>query len=172
MQGVIGKIITLIYASVLMLALFTNEHNESGVIAKTLESLLRQVEENDEIILITNGCKDETEVIARSFEPRIAVINTPMPSKVNALNLGDQCAKTYPRIYMDADIRLAEGALGMIKKALASGHYLAVSPHPLMDLSRSSWAVKAYYDIWQAMPFCRSGMIGAGVYALSEEGRN
>lgn len=146
-------------------------HNESGVIAETLESLLRQVEECDEVIVISNGCKDETETIARSFEPRITVINTPIPSKVNALNLGDQCAKTYPRIYMDADIRLADGALGMIKQSLDVGHYLAVSPEPLMDLSRSSWAVKAYYDIWLALPFCQSGMIGAGVYALSEEGR-
>lgn len=154
-----------------MSAIILPAHNESGVIAETLESLLRQVEEDDEVIVISNGCKDETEAIARSFEPRISVINTPIPSKVNALNLGDQSARTFPRIYMDADIRLADGALGMIKKALVAGHYLAVSPDPLMDLGGSSWAVKAYYDIWLAMPFCQSGMIGAGVYALSEEGR-
>lgn len=146
-------------------------HNESGVITETLESLLRQIEEDDEVIVISNGCKDETETIARSFEPRISVINTPIPSKVNALNLGDQFARTYPRIYMDADIRLADGALSVIKKALAAGHYLALSPDPLMDFGGSSWAVKAYYDIWLSMPFCQSGMIGAGVYALSEEGR-
>ena len=146
-------------------------HNESGVIAETLKSLLRQVDEGDEIIVICNGCKDETEAIARSFEPRITVINMPIPSKVNALNLGDQCARTYPRIYMDADIRLADGALGLIKKPLAAGHYLAVSPEPLMDFGGSSWAVKAYYDIWLALPFCQSGMMGAGVYALSEDGR-
>ncbi len=146
-------------------------HNESGVIAETLESLLRQVDEGDEIIVICNGCKDETEAIARSFEPRITVINTPIPSKVNALNLGDQRARSYPRIYMDADIRMADGALGLIKKTLAAGHYLAVSPEPLMDFGGSSWAVRAYYDIWLALPFCQSGMMGAGVYALSEEGR-
>ena len=146
-------------------------HNESGVIAETLESLLRQIDENDEVIVICNGCTDETETIARSFEPRITVVNTPTPSKVNALNLGDQCARTYPRIYMDADIRLANGTLGVINQTLAVGHYLAVSPDPLMDFGGSSWAVKAYYDIWLAMPFCKNGMIGAGVYALSEEGR-
>ena len=146
-------------------------HNESGVIAETLGSLLRQVDEGDEIIVICNGCQDETEAIARSFEPRITIINSPIPSKVNALNLGDQRARTYPRIYMDADIRLADGALGLIKKTLAAGHYFAVSPEPLMDFGGSSWAVKAYYDIWLALPFCQSGMIGAGVYALSEEGR-
>jgi glycosyltransferase involved in cell wall biosynthesis len=146
-------------------------HNESGVIANTLESLLQQAEDDDEIFVISNGCIDETEAIARSYEPRITVINSPIPSKVNALNLGDQCARTYPRIYMDADIKLADGALGAIKKTLAAGNYLAVSPEPIMDFGRSSWAVKAYYYIWLSMPFCKSGMIGAGVYALSEEGR-
>ncbi len=154
-----------------MSAIILPAHNESGVIAETLESLLRQVEEDDEVIVICNGCKDETETIARRFEPRITVINTPIPSKVNALNLGDQCARTYPRIYMDADIRLADGALSAIKKTLVRGPELAVSPDPIMDFGGSNWAVKAYYDIWLAMPFCQSGMIGAGIYALSEEGR-
>ena len=154
-----------------MSAIILPAHNESGVIAKTLESLLRQVEEDDEVIVISNGCKDETEAIARGFEPRITVINTTTPSKVNALNLGDQCARSYPRIYMDADIRLADGALGAIKKTLAASQYLAVSPDPSMDFSGSSWAVKAYYDIWLSMPFCQNGMMGAGVYALSEKGR-
>jgi glycosyltransferase involved in cell wall biosynthesis len=146
-------------------------HNESGVIADTLESLLRQIDEDDEVLVICNGCSDETETIARNFEPRVTVINTSIPSKVNALNLGDQSARTYPRIYMDADIRLADGALNMIKKELSVGHFLALSPDPLMDFGGSSWAVKAYYDIWLSLPFCQSGMIGAGVYALSEEGR-
>ncbi len=154
-----------------MSAIILPAHNESGVIAETLEALLRQVDEDDEIIVICNGCTDETETIARNFESRITVVNTPTPSKVNALNLGDQCARTYPRIYMDSDIRLAEGSLNMIKKELSVGNYLALSPDPLMDFGGTSWAVRAYYDIWLSLPFCQSGMIGAGVYALSEEGR-
>ena len=48
---------------------------------------------------------------------------------------------------------------------------LAVSPVPEVDFSRSSWFVKAYYDIWHNMPFCKSGLIGGCVYAMSEEGR-
>lgn len=154
-----------------MSAIILPAHNESGVIADTLKALLQQVEDGDEIIVVSNGCSDETEAIARSFEPRITVINTPIPSKVNALNLGDQRARTFPRIYMDADIRIADGTLAMVKKELALGNYFAVSPEPLMDLGSSNWLVKAYYDIWLSMPFCQNGMIGAGVYALSEEGR-
>ncbi|WP_116347783.1 hypothetical protein [Alkalilimnicola ehrlichii] len=40
-----------------------------------------------------------------------------------------------------------------------------------MDFSRASWAVRAYYRIWLALPYCRQGMIGAGVYGLSKAGR-
>jgi hypothetical protein len=31
--------------------------------------------------------------------------------------------------------------------------------------------VRAYYRIWMRLPYVREGMIGVGVYALSEEGR-
>ena len=31
--------------------------------------------------------------------------------------------------------------------------------------------VRAYYRIWKQLPYVRAGMIGVGVYALSEEGR-
>ena len=40
-----------------------------------------------------------------------------------------------------------------------------------IDLRGSSLAVRAYYRIWLRLPYVREGMIGVGVYALSEEGR-
>ncbi len=40
-----------------------------------------------------------------------------------------------------------------------------------VDLRGSSLAVRAYYRIWARLPYVREGMIGVGVYALSEEGR-
>ena len=40
-----------------------------------------------------------------------------------------------------------------------------------VDLRGSSRAVRAYYRIWKQLPYVREGMIGVGVYALSEEGR-
>ena len=39
------------------------------------------------------------------------------------------------------------------------------------DLTDRPWAVRAFYEVWSKLPYCRSGMIGSGVYALSEEGR-
>lgn len=147
-------------------------HNESSVVEKTLKSLLGAIEESDQVIVSCNGCHDDTAEIARRFVPRIAVIETSIASKTVALNLGDKVAKSFPRIYMDADVQLSPGALTKIKQALASGAWQALSPSVSMDMSASSWAVRSYYDIWLSLPYCQSGMLGAGVYALSEIGRS
>jgi hypothetical protein len=40
-----------------------------------------------------------------------------------------------------------------------------------VDLRGSSVAVRAYYRVWMRLPYVQDGMIGVGVYALSEEGR-
>ena len=154
-----------------MTAIIIPAHNEASVIANTLTALLSQVRDEDEVIVVSNGCNDNTAHVARQFSPRVTVLETDVPSKTNALNLGDRHAKSFPRIYLDADIRLAQGALNKLVDALATGPWLAVAPEPQMDLEGANWAVQASYDIWLSLPYCRNGMIGAGVYALSEAGR-
>lgn len=154
-----------------MSAIIIPAYNEATIIARAIKSLLSQMQDDDELIVVANGCSDNTAKIARTFEPRIKVIDTPIGSKILALNLGDEAAKSYPRIYFDADVEMADGSLDAIKSALSRGSLLAVSPAPQVDFSRSSWFVKAYYDIWHSMPFCKSGLIGGCVYAMSEEGR-
>jgi glycosyltransferase involved in cell wall biosynthesis len=146
-------------------------HNEAAVIEQTLVALLGQAAPEDEIIVVCNGCSDDTAGAAGRFAPRVTVLETDVPSKTNALNLGDRQARSFPRIYLDADVILAEGALGRLVRALESGRWLAVSPGPVMILEEATWPVRAYYDIWLSLPYCRSGMIGAGVYALSKTGR-
>lgn len=154
-----------------MTAIIIPAHNESNVIERSLVAIVAQAAEGDEIIVVCNGCTDDTAAVARRFAPRVTVLTTPRPSKSGALNLGDQHACSFPRVYLDADVILAEGALTRVCEALAAGQLLAVSPAPKMDFGGCGWAVRAYYDVWLSLPYCRSGMIGAGVYALSEAGR-
>lgn len=146
-------------------------HNEASLISNTLNIVLSQINDDYEVIVVTNGCTDDTYDLANKFIDSIKLITTDIPSKTNALNLGESQATLFPRIYMDADINLVDGSLIKITNALSEGEFLAVSPIPKMDLSGCSWFVKAYYDIWLSLPYCLSGMMGAGVYALSEEGR-
>lgn len=73
-----------------MTAIIIPAHNEAAVIGQTLKGLLRQVGEGDEVIVVCNGCSDDTAGVARRFEPRVTVLETDVPSKTNALNLGDR----------------------------------------------------------------------------------
>jgi len=154
-----------------MASILIPAYNESSSIVATINSILRHRSQSDSVIVICNGCADNTVTFAKKFEPGIMVLDSPVPSKTNAINLGEELASSFPRIYMDADTQLTEGSLGKIIAALEGGQYLAVSPTPKMDLSKSNWFVKAYYDIWLSLPYSQQGMMGAGVYALSEEGR-
>lgn len=147
-------------------------HNEGAVIAHCLEQLIHASEVLDpEIIVVCNGCNDNTADIVRSFGDVVRCIETTVASKSNALNLGDNSASYFPRFYLDADIRFSLGDISKVVAAMDRSNVLAAAPKMQMNLSGSSWAVRSYYDVWSNLPYCRKGMIGAGVYALSEEGR-
>ncbi len=102
---------------------------------------------------------------------KVKCIESPVASKANALNLGDNVASGFPRVYLDADVVLPFDAIKEISIVLEEGKYLAAASRMRMDFSNTSWAVKSYYDIWQQLPYVQEGMIGTGVYALSKEGK-
>src|SRR6185295_9740290 len=122
------------------------------------------------VVVVCNGCDDATADVVRGFGDRVRLIETPVASKTNALNLGDDAALGFPRLYVDADVVLPLDAVRKIAARLAEDAP-AASPSMATDLSRSSWVVRAYYAVWTRLPYVREGMIGVGVYALSEVGR-
>jgi len=125
---------------------------------------------NFEIIVICNGCTDNTAKIVKGLSQDIICIETDIPSKVNAINLGELNANFFPRVYLDADVKI-DYIAGISMSLTLNSHHFVTSLVPKMDLSESSWFVCAFYDIWLSLPYCKAGMIGSGVYALSEEGR-
>lgn len=101
------------------------------------------------------------------------VIETDVPSKTNALNLGDAAAISFPRIYLDADVVLTGEAVSRLAAAVTEGGALAAAPMPInVFLPGTAWAVRAFYRLWTALPHIQEGMIAAGAYALSEAGRS
>jgi glycosyltransferase involved in cell wall biosynthesis len=147
-------------------------HNEEAVIARCLREMGRGAMEGElEIVVVANGCTDRTAEIARSHEAGVTVIETDVASKSNALRLGDEAAGQFPRFYADADIVLPIESIREVGALLERGACLAAAPKIRVDLTGSSWAVRAYYDVWTSLPYHVSGMIGSGVYAISEEGR-
>jgi hypothetical protein len=76
-----------------------------------------------------------------------------------------------PRIYLDADTVLGEGAVTALTAPLQAGTALATSPSVTHDLSQSAALVRSYYRIWSHLPSVDGDVVGCGVYALSAEGR-
>jgi cellulose synthase/poly-beta-1,6-N-acetylglucosamine synthase-like glycosyltransferase len=65
-------------------------HNEQAVVARGIESLDRDAgADSYQVIVVANGCSDKTCEVARRAWDRVEVVETDVPSKSNALNLGD-----------------------------------------------------------------------------------
>ena len=118
-----------------------------------------------------NGCSDATAAIAREFAD-VRVIETDIPSKSNALNLGDEVATRFPRIYLDADVILDLASIRRLSQALQRPGVLAAAPRvDTVFTPDCDWSVRAFYNFWMALPFVREGMMAAGAYAMNQAGR-
>jgi glycosyltransferase involved in cell wall biosynthesis len=156
-----------------MISVIVPAHNEAGVIGRTLQAMTEDVKPAElEIIVICNGCTDDTAGIARRFGGVVKVLETPIAGKALALNLGDGAAIGFPRVYADADVVVAADAIRRLAECLEEPGVLAVAPTPVFDLSACSWGVRAVYQIRSLLPSSRDGIGGSGVYALSEAGRS
>jgi glycosyltransferase involved in cell wall biosynthesis len=155
-----------------MISVIIPAHNEGSVIARTLKAMTEGAGPRElDVIVVCNGCTDDTAAVARRFGPPVRVIETKTASKPHALNLGDQAACGFPRIYSDADVVLTVDAIRTLARRLERGDVLVVAPQPNFDLTGCSWPVRACYDIRSYLPSSRQGIGGSGVYALSAAGR-
>jgi exopolysaccharide biosynthesis WecB/TagA/CpsF family protein len=145
-------------------------HNESQVIARTLEPLAPLAAAGAiDVFVVCNGCDDRTAAIARGFDG-VTVLEIPQASKSAALNAGDAAATTWPRLYLDADIQITPAAVRDVLAALAPGGLLAARPAVRFDLERAHPLIHAYYATRLKLPSARSGLWSAGAYGLSERG--
>lgn len=119
-----------------------------------------------DVIVVANGCTDDTAEVAASFGPPVRVLSIPVASKREALRAGDEAAKDFPRIYVDADVELAVADI----RALGRPGALAGGPQRDLDLAGRPWLVRSYYAVWERLPEVRSGLFGRGVIGLSEAG--
>jgi len=146
-------------------------YNEEAGIERSLRMLLQNSHTGElDVIVVCNGCTDGTAEVARSIGYPVRVIETPIPSKTRAMNLGDEAAMTYPRVYLDADVLLRVEALRAVITPLASGDVEASAPRMRFEASGSPWSVRAFHDVWSALPQVDAGLGGRGVYALSAAG--
>ena len=145
-------------------------HDESRVLRRTLAALAGAARrESVHVVVVANGCSDDTAEVARAAGADVVELG--QASKAAALRAGDEAATVFPRVYLDADIVLTEGTLDALAERLRVGDVLAASPRIRFDVAASSWPVRAFYRAYAELPYVRSGLIGLGVYGLSERGR-
>ena len=150
-------------------------HNESGVLPATLNRIAEDsLASSLEVVVVANNCNDETADVARAFQrrvPGLRVVETDTPGKTNALNLGDEAVTAFPRIYLDADIVLGPEALEGMVEGLTVSAPVAGSPDIRFDLDGADMWVREYYRMFERLPYVTDGLVGLGVYGLSEQGR-
>lgn len=153
-------------------------HNEGRVIGRLLDALLADVDtgtdtpaDGPDIVVVCNGCTDDTARVAGARGPRVRVVEIPTPSKHTALRVGDEHARGFPRLYVDADVVVGAADVRALTGALAgSPDLLAAAPGRDVPLAGCAWPVRAYYRVWQRLPAVREGLFGRGVIAVTEPG--
>ncbi|MEV0411347.1 glycosyltransferase [Streptomyces sp. NPDC050448] len=147
-------------------------HNEGRVIGRLLDALLADAPVSaPDIVVVCNGCTDDTAAVAGARGPRVRVVEIPTPSKHTALRVGDEHARGFPRLYVDADVVFGAADVRALAGTLAtSPDLLAAAPGRDIPLAGCAWPVRAYYRVWQRLPAVREGLFGRGVIAVSEPG--
>lgn len=154
-----------------MISVVIPAHNEEQVIGRCLRTLLADGFDDLEVVVVANGCSDRTAALAAAHGPQVQVLETSVASKVGALNLGDAHVTGFPRLYLDADVELSGASVRTVADTLRAGRGLAAAPAVRFALNDRPWHVRAYYQVWSALPFAQEGVGAGGVYALSAEGR-
>ncbi len=151
-------------------------HNE----AATIETCLSQWADGlgggrYELVVVSNGSTDGTAAIAaRELKGalRANVVELDQASKAVALRTGDDVLTCFPRVYVDADIRIDEPTLERLFATLAANPDARVAaPSLRVETEKSSWFVRRYFRVWTQLPYVVGGVIGVGVYAVNEAGK-
>jgi glycosyltransferase involved in cell wall biosynthesis len=147
-------------------------HNERAVIRRCLDRLFEGTAAGElDVAVVCNGCDDDTAAIARASGHPLQVIELEEASKPAALRAGDRLLRTFPRLYLDADVVLRGSVARQVLEHLAHDGAVAARPPFRYDTSHSTAIVKRYFRARSRMSAVMGSIWGAGVYGLSADGR-
>jgi glycosyltransferase involved in cell wall biosynthesis len=156
-----------------MISVIIPAYNEGRVIGRLLRRLVASAYPGElDVIVVANGCTDDTVAVATAFGPPVRVLKIASASKPEALAAGDRAAQGFPRVYLDADVEIGAEDLRAMQKELQRPGVLAAAPEREFAMTGRSWVVRWFYDVWTRLPEVRRGLFGRGVIAISEEGHD
>ena len=124
----------------MLLSIIIPAYNYAQTLPRTVESVMSQLAEDCELIIIDDGSTDETpaviKVLQRRFPGRIRSERKPNGGLASVRNQGIHLASADWLIFLDADDEMAEGAVERIRIHLQSnpetrfvaGGHISVSP--------------------------------------------
>ncbi|WP_076411022.1 glycosyltransferase [Shewanella sp. UCD-KL12] len=163
-----------------MFSIIIPAYNESKVIIPTLESILfDEFICNSEILVVTNACYDNTVEVVENYkidnrsrletrEVVLTIIDTPVASKTNAINLGIEHSSYQARVLLDADILISGKDLHTLHSKMLQNNALVASPKVAFNYQRSNFWVSHYYRVASQSNYNRFLRI-SNVIALSSE---
>lgn len=129
-----------------------------------------------QVVVIANGCTDNTADVARAQAERFAargwvlrVIERAEGGKLAALNAGDAALQAPIRVYLDADVIVEPDLLGQLHEVLSFDQPRYASGQ--MRMTAQSWVSRAYARIYCQVPFMSQGVPGCGIFAVNSAGR-
>ncbi|MEX3315948.1 glycosyltransferase [Sulfitobacter sp. PS-8MA] len=155
-------------------------HDEADWLPGCLGALMQSdpVAGGVEVIVIANGCRDNTAEVAWGVAPDCAargwsmqVIDLAEGGKLGALNAGEAAASGAVLIYLDADVRVSPPLLGQLVEALDGAAPRYGSGVPRVTTTGESWVLKHYTGFWCTTPFMTVGVPGFGIFAMNRAGR-
>jgi glycosyltransferase involved in cell wall biosynthesis len=147
-------------------------HNESAVIHRCLDRLFEGTHVGElEVAVVCNGCDDDTAAVARATGHPVEVMELDEASKPAALRAGERLLRTFPRLYLDADVVLRGSVARQVLQHLGQDGAVAARPPFRYDTTHSTAIVQRYFRARSRMPTVMGSIWGAGVYGLSAAGR-
>ncbi len=165
-----------------MLSILIPANNEAARIGECLTAVLASnlpdtFNKPPEIIIIANGCHDETDKVASSYIKhatdngwQLKVINLTVGNKLTALNTGDAKAEFAMRIYLDADVIVSRDLVSELYTVLHHDHPVYASGTVVMPIPKT-WVSRSYRRIYSRVPFFTHGVPGCGLFAVNQAAR-
>lgn len=150
-----------------MLTVVIPAYNEESCIINTLKNYDFEFNIEIQVIVVANGCVDNTANVVKEKFNRFQVVELFEGSKIAAINKGLSEARYDHILIQDADVLIDRSSILELLKFIESEEYLYASPIAKVTV-KGGVLIKSYYKFLKKTPAFAKGMVNSGAYLLSK----